>query len=73
MNKIKTFRVEAFDSKNTAVVLEYTDDLAGARAHAKWLSIQEKGHKAILRDGDNFEGYEMGNLVAWSFPNGLIN
>ena len=73
MSKIKLFRVELFDSRNTAMLTDYTDDLAGARVHAKWHSIHGKYPKAILKYKDSFEGYENGELVAWSFPSGLTN
>ena len=73
---MKKVSMEVFDSRNTAI----PQDLSRAIIHntrnsfignAKMTSKKSGVYKVILYIDGLFEEYEKGQLVSWSYPNGL--
>ena len=64
---MKTLQI--FDSKNTT----YTDSFEGTKRQAIETAIKKSFdfYKVILQIGNKWNEYENGELVSWSYPNGI--
>jgi len=62
-------KLHKFDSKNTSTTEELKTTKAKAIEIAKKISLNF--YKVILQEDENWNEYENGERVAWSYPNGI--
>lgn len=61
--------LQLFDTRNTCTTTSAVG-VKGARKYAKRFTANGKYHHVVVRNGSDYEEYQNGDIVAWSYPHG---